>query len=307
VVFKVIKHGEIKNLKVFHLKDPTHKATKPVFSVPLSKCLQNPDFTIPLQWSPEISTILEELKACRLNLGHPTSGFRPMIALQAYLKGKGTPPQSQEDVKKHIYDRLFKEDQNTHPYLQGADIKRYHITWSGGYLKYGPWLADPQSLDRYSGGRILVREIINEKPYLLNACFTEDTYLYNKSVLHILPAPDLPKDHLLALLAILNSKLVSFVLQFRGRKTQRKLFRKIVNADLKDLPLPYEFESKAVSLAELAHKMMCLYDNTKGDLTAAATISEAKRLQSQIDQTVYVAYNLSPKAGQAIESIMAPA
>ena len=57
--------------------------------------------------------------------------------LQAYEKNKGEPKQSIEDVKSRPYDFKYKFDENTHKYLEGRDVGRYFINWSGRYLKYG--------------------------------------------------------------------------------------------------------------------------------------------------------------------------
>ena len=66
------------------------------------------------------------------------------------------------------------------------DVMRYQYRHSGSYLKYGPWLAEPQKIERFSGTRILIREIINSAPYILNSCAIEERALYNKSIIHIL-------------------------------------------------------------------------------------------------------------------------
>ena len=65
-------------------------------------------------------------------------------------------------------------------------------------------------------------------------------------MLHILPRnqDDETENQLLALLGILNSNLASFVIMQRGRKSQRRIFPKIVNDDLKDFPLPFVFAAQ---------------------------------------------------------------
>ena len=299
VVFKAVKGGSLPRLKVFHLTNgSTTELQQPTFVITHAACLKNPGVIIPLNWPKRAEAIFAKLDACTLRLGSRGSGFKPMIALQAYSAGKGVPPQTPEDVKRHIYDRAFKEDADTHPYLQGEDVRRYHLVWSGGYLKYGPWLAEPQSFKRFCGPRILVREITAEPPYLLHACYTDAVYLYNKSVLHILPEDGRDEAHLLALLAILNSKLVSFVLQCRGRKTQRKLFRKIVNDDLRDLPLPDSFERHTPRLAELCRYMMAAVLDHK------SLKNQPSHLQSQIDSAVFTAYGLNSRLITSVEEAL---
>ena len=217
----------------------------------------------------------------------------PLIALQAYARGKGDPPQTSEDVRKHVYHSETKRNANSFPYLEGGDISRYHITWSGSYLEYGKWLAEPQTLSRFSGPRVLLREIISPLPYLLNASVVTDTMLYNKSVLHVIAKEDPDEDRMWALAAILNSKLASFVIRYRGRKSQRGLFPKIVNADLKGFPVPKDLDNARSELASLCKRI--------SKTVEAEERNELAGMQHQIDQAVYAAYGLTPDLIQVVE------
>jgi hypothetical protein len=64
-------------------------------------------------------------------------------------------------------------------------------------------------------------------PYSLLSCFTDETYLGNKSVLTILHEKD-DSAELKALAAVLNSKLMTFFYKGYGVKGERKLFPKVV-------------------------------------------------------------------------------
>ncbi len=247
--------------------------------------LNNPDSTIPTVWNDELSVVFAKLDKCCTRIGAPDSPFEPRIALQAYAAGKGTPAQSQEDVKNRIFDRTSKEDSSTYPYLDGKEIDRFKINWGGGYLKHGEFLAEPQIIERFVGPRILIREILGSTPYLLIATYTESPYLYNKSVLHILPKNTDPRLALLTLCGILNSKLASFFIKFRGKKSQRRLFPKIVNSDLKQMLIPKEFCDPEI--AGLTDKLLC----HSGD----------KALQERLDKAVYKAYFLSNSDVEIIE------
>lgn len=243
--------------------------------IPVSTCLALPDQLIPTIWSDNCTRLFQHLSDCSLKLGCADSPFLPQIALQAYAQGKGSPPQTRSDVKNHVFHFENKTDDTCIPYLQGSDIQRYQVSWSGSFLKYGPWLAEPQSLERFTCARILLREIINSPPYLLNAVYTDQPFLYNKSVLHILPKADTNPDQLLALAGILNSVLGSFIIRFQGRKAQRKIFPKIVNADLKDFPLPNSFQHHFSSLATLVKNLLPTL--TTDSSAIASTAEDAQR------------------------------
>ena len=182
-------------------------------------------------------------------------GFKAYIALQAYSTGRGTPPQTSEDVKNHIFHSKSKLSDEYIPYLEGKDIRRYNLKWSGNYLRHGIFLSDPQPLERFIQPRIILREILNPLPYILHATYTEAPYLYNKSALHIIHKEQ-DKEALLAVLAILNSETASTILLIRGRKSQRQLFPKIVAKDLQEFPLPDNFLKIKEELAKLALEML---------------------------------------------------
>lgn len=291
VIFRVDKGQRHDFIKVRHdgAIDGAHALKS--FRLPIGVCRQRPDYQIPASWSQETGEVLRQIDALSFPLGDPASPFVPSIALQAYALGKGCPPQSREMVRQHIYHCRDKQDESCHPYLEGSGVQRYKINWSGLYLKHGPWLAEPQVLERFCGARIVVREVLNAPPYCVNAALLEDTMLYNKSVLHIRPRQPLEKDAMWALLAILNSKLASFVIRQRGRKSQRRLFPKLVNDDLKDFPLPKDFFSCVPDLCSQARRL--------AGFTGAP--AEAASLQSSLDKAVYSVYGLKDSHVKILE------
>ncbi len=206
--------------------------------LPHRRCLSLPGQVIPTSWSEKTERFIENLLLCPLTLGGPDSPFLPRIALQAYAANKGRPPQTKDEAKEKTFHTDVKVDESCVPYLHGKEVSAYNVSWTGQYLKYGPWLAEPQSLNFFSGPRILIREIVQKPPRVLIATFTRDAFLYNKSILHILPREGCGEDMLYALTAILQSSLISYWLQILGRKTQRTLFPKILLDDLQQIPLP---------------------------------------------------------------------
>lgn len=253
------------------------------YQLPVKECMQLHDNVIPLHWSPSIANVFQTLRQQSSPL-HERSTLEPLIALQAYATGKGTPVQSKEDVKQHIYHSDQKIDDSYLPYLQGKDVRRYTVSWSGQYLRYGECLAEPQPLERYTGPRIIVREILGDLPYLIQATYTDEPYLYNKSLLHILGE----RDELLALLSVLNSHIGSCIIHSIGKKSARKLFPKLVLDDLKHFPLPNRFDHYREQLKDLALKK----------IESPATIQD-----EEIDEIVSEAYSLGKEERKTIRKI----
>lgn len=278
VVFRAVKGGGSSHVRISEFSGNGPGKPARSFLLPLSFARPENDFLIPAFWDESVSRFEEFIRTSCFRLGDDNSPFKPMIALQAYAAGKGTPPQTKEQVQNHAFHSCGRETAEHLPYLEGKDIQRYSLVWSGSYLRYGKWLAEPQTPGRFSGPRIIIREILRPEPYVLSACFTEDTYLYNKSALHILPASGCTREDLQALTAILNSKVSGKIIKMFGRKSQRGLFPKLLNQDLKSFPVPHAFHSRKKLLAELAGEMAAL--------TGSGRSAEAGKIQDKIDSDV---------------------
>ncbi|MCB0320603.1 MAG: N-6 DNA methylase [Bdellovibrionales bacterium] len=222
--------------------------------------LQTKESSIPISWDTEIQDTWAVIAENSLPLCESGIGLVPRIALQVYRKGGGYPPQSDEVVKSHPFHSWTQERTSQHPYLEGRDVRRYGIKWSGRYLDYGPWVAEYQPISRYEGPRIVIREVLGKGQSLFQATYLEECFLYNRSILHIIPENSRPSSSIeeicLALLTILNSPFGSFVLRTGGRKSNRALFPKVLNADLKLFPIPMQFEANAQHLAAYARRLL---------------------------------------------------
>jgi len=54
--------------------------------------------------------------------------------LKAYQIGKGIPPQTEEIKKSRIFHSSFRKNSTYQKYLEGSDVVRYRLGWSGQYL-----------------------------------------------------------------------------------------------------------------------------------------------------------------------------
>lgn len=180
--------------------------------------------------------------------------------LQAYEKDKGDPKQSAEDVKNRPYDYNYKFDENTHKYLEGKDVGRYLTSWAGAYLRYGKHLASPRTFNLFDGSKIIVREITGNYPKCLIATYNEDIYLYNRSNIAIVEK-EKSNISLKYILAVLNSKLLSYYFVKNTAKSVRKLFPKIILNDLRKFPIKNISSDLQQPYIELTDKMLILNTN----------------------------------------------
>tara|TARA_R110002020_G_scaffold293535_5_gene509219 strand:- start:151536 stop:154763 length:3228 start_codon:yes stop_codon:yes gene_type:complete len=155
--------------------------------------------------------------------------------LQAYEKNKGEPKQTEQDVKNRPYDFDYKYDENTHRYLEGKDVGRYFLDWSGQYLQYGKQLASPRTFDLFNGEKIIIREITGNFPNSILATYDDGLYLYNRSNIGIVKNEN-TEISLKYVLPVLNSKLMSYYFMKNTAKSVRKMFPKIILNDLRKFP-----------------------------------------------------------------------
>ncbi len=238
---------------------------------------------IPTNWEPSFSELFEKLQSTTTPLASYPLKLTPTIAMQVYSLGRGNPPQSAETVKENSFHSEMIKSRNSYPYLNGKDLNSFEINWSGQYLDYGPWVAEFQDLSRYNSSRLVIREVLGKPPYMIKAAIVTETFLYNRSILH-LHSDDSKILPLMA--AIFNSQFASFYFLIKGRKANRKIFPKIVLDDLKDFPIPNNLNFNSKKLAKLLQNPLTTLN------------------RSLLDKLVYKQYSLGPEQIKIIENIL---
>jgi type II restriction/modification system DNA methylase subunit YeeA len=210
--------------------------------------------------------------------------------LQAYESGKGNPKQTPEDVKNRPYDYSYKFDENTYEYLEGKDVQRYQIKWSGTFLQYGNNLAAPRTFDIFSGNKIIIREITGKHPFSIIAAFSDEIFLFNRSNIAIVEK-EKPLVQLKYILAILNSKLLSHYFITNTAKSVRQLFPKLILEDLRKFPIKVISSSDQQPFIQLVDQI--LEGKKQGHDTLA--------LEQQVDELVYGLYGITEEERRVIE------
>lgn len=210
--------------------------------------------------------------------------------LQAYESGKGVPKQSAQDVQNRIYDYNYKFDENTYEYLEGKDVSRYSLKWSGTYLRYGANLAAPRTFDLFDGKKIIIREITGKYPTSVLATYTEDIYLFNRSNIVIIEK-EMSNISLKYVLGILNSKLMSYYFLKNTAKSVRQMFPKIILEDLRKFPIINIPPADQQPIIEIVDRI----------LVAKQANQDTTILESEIDQLVYGLYGLTEEEIKIVE------
>lgn len=240
-----------------------------------------------LKGNGEISDLMSKIEWQSDRLG---SVADVKAGLKAYEVGKGNPPQTEEMKEERVYHSTKKIDDTYIKYLDGKDVCRYRLDWSGEYLKYGNNLAAPRRDFRlYSTKRILVRQIPAKPPYCINACIAEETYLNDLNSMNVINLTESPET----ILGIINSRLTSFWFIHKFGKMQRETFPQFKVNELADFPLPKRRKDKAKEIAEIVRQILAAKkQNPKIGTTD---------LENQIDHLVYKLYDLTEDEIKIVE------
>ncbi len=155
--------------------------------------------------------------------------------LKAYEVGKGIPQQTKEMKDTRVYHSTTSNGVDWLKYLEGADVVRYHLGWSGEYIKYGHNLAAQRSLELFNSPRIVVRQIPSRPPYCINAIYSKDIYINDINSHNIL---NIKSDYpYLYVLGVINSALLSHWFVNTFDKFQRKIFPQFKVNELEQFPI----------------------------------------------------------------------
>jgi hypothetical protein len=206
--------------------------------------------------------------------------------LKAYETGKGSPVQSDEMKNNRIYHSKKRIDKSYRPYLEGKDVKRYKIDWSGLYLKYGDNLAAPRKPELFKGERILVRQIPSLPPYSINAAITDKNYVNDiNSMIIVSPL----KYSLKYLLGVVNSKAITYWFDITFDKLQRGIFPQFKVNELSQFPIPLLDLSKKTGRGK-HDKLVSLVEKINNP---SLSDNEFDKINKQIDNFVYTLFGLN--------------
>ena len=234
----------------------------------------------------------------------PLSDFATVsTGLKAYQEGKGKPTQTEHIKNSRAFHSKNKDNDTYCKYLEGRDVNRYYLNWSGEYLSYGDWLAEPRKSVPFKGARILVRQIPSLPPLSINAVYTDQYFLNDINSMVVFDF----KCHPLFILAILNSKITTFWFINTFDKFQRKTFPQFKVKELMTFPIPNASKAEQETIGKKAQIMLELnkrlapirkdYSNEREEL-----VKEIENADKEIDSLVYKLYGLTEEEQKIVEA-----
>lgn len=235
------------------------------------------------------------------DIAKPCSGYNPYEVGKGFdLDGK---PHTKETIKSRPYHSDKKISHEWKPEIIGRNISRYSLNISKDrWIKYGIWLAAPRDLNNFIGNRILVQEITGGKDKRIIATFTNIELYHSRDVIPIKfenNAID-PKY----VLAIINSKLITYYHHKRNPKAQKGLFPKVLVSDLAKIPIPIGDPTIMVKLSQLVDSIMnanVVLKTSKNQNEIDFLEKEIRQTDKKIDRLVYELYGLTEEEIAIVE------
>lgn len=154
------------------------------------------------------------------------------LGLTPYDKYRG---HTQEQIKNRVFHSSFKKDDTFKKLLAGNDITRYHVEWGGGeWISYGDWLGAPREQRFFTNKRILVKQIIDWTDKRIWAAVTDIEYYNTQNAFNLIAKNGYYPEFLIA---IINSRLISFYHRKKYLEEFKDRFQKILIKDAKEFPI----------------------------------------------------------------------
>ena len=156
---------------------------------------------------------------------------------------------TKEEIKNRIYHSNINLGDEWGEWVQGRAISRYSINKSEKqYLKYGDWLHRSRKPKYFNGSRILIQEITGGKPPRISATIYSDLLYHDPGIISCVNISKFPTEYLLA---IINSKLISWFNIKTSPKGKRTTFPKVLIGDIRKIPIKKPDDNFVIKLKDL--------------------------------------------------------
>ena len=196
-----------------------------------------------------------------------------------------------------------KETPQHRRYFEG-NVYRYHVDVAAPrWIEFGDCMKErPKELRWFESNRILLRRLVNRRQRLM-AGATSEPFISNKNLYSVLPcAPDVDVP---LLLAVLNSRLVSFLYVLQVSQAIKDDFPQVTIKDVQALPFPGTLPpDTGMRIASLVADVTRLQRDLRVSRTEHLTTTLTRQIAAtdrQIDQLVYELYGLTDKEIRIVE------
>jgi len=157
--------------------------------------------------------------------------YEQVMGVKVYQQGKGKPKQTTIQKENNVFISNVKSKTFPYPFVSQG-IYRYFYSDQNEFINYGEWLAEPRTENIFVQPKIVVREIINPRVF--------STYIETPAVVKNIAAVIVAKNKkfdLKYLLALLNSKLISYYIYEQSPKSTNKSYPSFNSRLIKNIPI----------------------------------------------------------------------
>jgi type I restriction-modification system DNA methylase subunit len=267
------------------------------YSVNINQINNKNNYIFPVYSDESVRKIVEKIKCAEIKL----QDIAEVIwGVKVYEKEKGIPPQKGDESINKVFHSKLKTKPSHRPLIGGKEINRYLLIWNHGFIDYGKWLAAPRNPSWFDGERIVVREVTAKG--IIQATYIHDDFVFSNSVDGIRLISN--EFNIKALLAILNSKLISFYNLNTSANAFKGSFPKVLLQDLRELPIPKMREDQLIHLENNCNQLLILYKNRQEAMlpgTKEQIQNQINYFENKINEIVYQQYNLTKPEIEIIE------
>jgi len=216
------------------------------------------------------------------------------VGIKPYQTGKGSPPQTPQDVASRPFDADHRVTNQHRVCLRGADINRFIVAPTAiRYLKFGPWLAEPRPAANFDAPeKIFMRQTGDS---LIAALDTELRLCMNN--MHII----VPSDDAVScrfMLGLLNSELLNWYYQTLNPEAGEAL-AEVKRTNVAALPM---LPKTNVELERLVTRMLSARSSEVSESGKHEHWQrECEKLDRQINDFVYELYGLTEEEIRLVE------
>ena len=204
------------------------KTATTAFEISQQRWNKNEEAIITLT-EPQSLNIIDHMK----NVSTPLENLCEFcLGLTPYDKYSG---HTKEQIEGKIFHAKSQSDPTYRKLLLSGDVQRYIVEWNGeDWIKYGQWLAAPREQRFFKQERILVQQIIDWSSLRILVGWTDEELYNTQNQFNLLA---LNGTNLKFILAIFNSRLMSFYHRQVFLDVALQRFQKILIKDAKTLPV----------------------------------------------------------------------
>jgi hypothetical protein len=202
------------------------------------------------------------------------------LGITPYDKYKG---HTQEMIENRVFHSDTKKDKTYVPLIAGDNFSKYIIKGSKKeYLKYGEWLGAPREKRFFIEPKVIVRQILAGNSLEITAAYSEEDTYFTQIGFSIIKNSDEGRSTKF-LVAILNSKIITFYHKYKFLDIEKITFPKILIANCKRFSLPNNNPKKE----DLIEKVVSKIKKIKEDKL------DSSKYENKIDALVFHLYNLT--------------